>query len=257
MDHPRSRGVYIPKRTTSPSCTGSSPLARGLLRRAHMRREDNRIIPARAGFTAPRSRRVCGCTDHPRSRGVYRPLDHPPGRHDGSSPLARGLRPSWPPPARNGGIIPARAGFTSPSRPWAPSSPDHPRSRGVYWNLVLTRGCRAGSSPLARGLQERRTHDPRDHRIIPARAGFTHRADGRSSARRDHPRSRGVYADVDHAHANAGGSSPLARGLRGDVEDEGLEDRIIPARAGFTSVPQVRSPPPADHPRSRGVYSQK
>ena len=49
------------------------------------------IIPARAGFTFGDS---CGDgaeRDHPRSRGVYRPLRQPLRLVVGSSPLARGL----------------------------------------------------------------------------------------------------------------------------------------------------------------------
>ena len=71
-DHPRSRGVYPDLTDTQRAAVGSSPLARGLPRRA-----------SRLAYPNP---------DHPRSRGVY------PGRvtgitaSRGSSPLARGLR---------------------------------------------------------------------------------------------------------------------------------------------------------------------
>ena len=56
-------------------------------------------------------------------------------------------------------------------------------------------------------------------------------------------------ADVAHA-----GSSPLARGLRGQARPPPAELRIIPARAGFTRVALTARVPPGDHPRSRGVY---
>ena len=53
----------------------------------------------------------------------------------------------------------------------------------------------------------------------------------------------------------APGSSPLARGL--PVIRLGTPKRpgIIPARAGFTFSPTLALECPADHPRSRGVYS--
>jgi len=99
-DHPRSRGVYHGRITFTLPRSGSSPLARGLLRQRPTQTIRTRIIPARAGFTS----RNCGAPirseDHPRSRGVY------PGGCDrrplplGSSPLARGLP------------IPATAGYT-------------------------------------------------------------------------------------------------------------------------------------------------
>ena len=72
--------------------------------------------------------------------------------------------------------------------------------------------------------------------------------------RRDHSRSRGVYSATRATTARACGSSPLARGLRRPWEAQGRGVGIIPARAGFTRRVIRRRPPPADHPRSRGVY---
>ena len=51
-DHPRSRGVYPSLLVTTPRVEGSSPLARGLHRRARQTHNRKRIIPARAGFTS-------------------------------------------------------------------------------------------------------------------------------------------------------------------------------------------------------------
>ena len=134
-DHPRSRGVYDPHPQQVPRSV--------------------RIIPARAGFTVRRRGQADQREDHPRSRGVYERVTVPSNTEAGSSPLARGLRA---PPSRWGafrGIIPARAGFTSP----APEDPaghrDHPRSRGVYHRWTAGSSPGSGSSPLARGLHLR------------------------------------------------------------------------------------------------------
>ena len=51
-DHPRSRGVYMNRRSPTGMAAGSSPLARGLLARSRSAGRGGRIIPARAGFTA-------------------------------------------------------------------------------------------------------------------------------------------------------------------------------------------------------------
>ena len=112
----------------------------------------------------------------------------------------------------------------------------------------------AGSSPLARGLLclVRDARLPR--RIIPARAGFTSSTGPTWPIWPDHPRSRGVYV-VDRAHlAYLAGSSPLARGLRTSYASTGDGERIIPARAGFTTPPTHQPIFGTDHPRSRGVY---
>ena len=173
----------------------------------------------------------------------------------GSSPLARGLLPALDPLPDWAGIIPARAGFTArraPSR-WPPA--DHPRSRGVYRIREHYPWADMGSSPLARGLLADGAQEQARGRIIPARAGFTHRRAGVGQSHQDHPRSRGVYAPLVRAEPKRGGSSPLARGLPVVGPVDGDDDRIIPARAGFTRQPRGRCSGGRDHPRSRGVYS--
>ena len=62
------------------------------------------------------------------------------------------------------------------------------RSDGVF--------CVSGSSPLARGLPQLLMEQFDLDRIIPARAGFTSSFWTFRSVLPDHPRSRGVYADV-------------------------------------------------------------
>ena len=91
-------------------------------------------------------------------------------------------------------------------------------------------------------------------RIIPARAGFTKFATNTDVTQRDHPRSRGVYAQSSSPTGCSAGSSPLARGLPTIHSGQEPKLRIIPARAGFTSVVEESSPVGGDHPRSRGVY---
>ena len=93
-DHPRTRGVYVTTPHCSPRRSGSSPHTRGLPGGGDVASAYPGIIPAHAGFTAPwtpppsRGRIIpahAGFTvvymvllgvggDHPRTRGVYRPL---------------------------------------------------------------------------------------------------------------------------------------------------------------------------------------
>ena len=172
----------------------------------------------------------------------------------GSSPLARGLRVPRGTGEHDGGIIPARAGFTDAPAIAPGLCMDHPRSRGVYFSFPPPFAQPNGSSPLARGLH---AHCALAHTrcgIIPARAGFT--CGGRTSHRgpQDHPRSRGVYTLTVLLLTHAVGSSPLARGLLEAVAHHIASLRIIPARAGFTIARGFICSSQSDHPRSRGVY---
>ena len=232
-DHPRSRGVYCRPRRWRPLSTGSSPLARGLRSAPEMILGVRRIIPARAGFTY--SLFLCS-------------------PHSGSSPLARGLPHGPYSFSQWAGIIPARAGFTTPGPGVRGCTGDHPRSRGVYTHTYTVRAVVPGSSPLARGLPQRRHRLPGRSRIIPARAGFTLRGGRCCSRARDHPRSRGVYGGLHRGETGAVGSSPLARGLPRARCKPRWRSRIIPARAGFTRRSTARTRACTDHPRSRGVY---
>ena len=222
----------------------------------HQTRDDSHHMgaPTRTGFT--RSYPLLGAMflDRPRWRGVYTKPLALPRSSSGSSPLARGLRPL--PPARRlqPGIIPAPAGFTpQPSHPWS-SAPDHPRTRGVYARASCATSPFSGSSPLARGLRDGVVGIVLSIGIIPARAGFTIVGQVWQPRAADHPRSRGVYAPGTRNAPAAGGSSPLARGLRQPGDETQPEEGIIPARAGFTCWCCSRCRGCRDHPRSRGVY---
>ena len=157
-DHPRSRGVYTRRPACTSSATGSSPLARGLRDLMIPIMVDDRIIPARAGFTFAHRLAEIDVT--------------------GSSPLARGLLRTDVDIVVKARIIPARAGFTPRVVIVIGDLWDHPRSRGVYRTRSRRAWSRAGSSPLARGLQNFERAFPCLPRIIPARAGFTRRRAG-------------------------------------------------------------------------------
>ena len=172
----------------------------------------------------------------------------------GSSPLARGLPGQCCAHGECSGIIPARAGFTTPTPRRMMRTRDHPRSRGVYGVPCAAGGVSGGSSPLARGLPSCPIRALISLGIIPARAGFTWRGRSRGGFESDHPRSRGVYRARARAFMPRLGSSPLARGLRIHLAYANQSRRIIPARAGFTSAGERPACRARDHPRSRGVY---
>ena len=193
----------------------------------------------------------------------------------GSSPLARGLHARAHAGHAVPRIIPARAGSTRDGDYSGDGDSDHPRSRGVYIQAFPRRLSGMGSSPLARGLQVAVHRIPARRRIIPARAGSTGGAAASALMGGDHPRSRGVYIVPCNRSLRALGSSPLARGLLVRILRPHDAVRIIPARAGSTTISDsggvidTGSSPLArgllkhgtyhprgteDHPRSRGVY---
>ncbi len=129
--HPRSRGADADRSETGLDAGGSSPLARGGRRRSSGRGGPCRLIPARAGRTAPYGQNTWAYPAHPRSRGADVPGDPQLAPARGSSPLARGGRVRLPISLPDVRLIPARAGRTRACdldrrHPWA-----HPRSRGA------------------------------------------------------------------------------------------------------------------------------
>ena len=225
--------------TISAHRAGSSPHARGLLRRRRDSPSWGGIIPACAGFTARVIATAGFRGDHPRMRGVYLMAGMGSGRLTGSSPHARGLLPDVVGVVAVGGIIPACAGFTC-ARPGGPRTPrDHPRMRGVYSATRVLSAQVAGSSPHARGLRRGSIRASRGRRIIPARAGFTSQGPLQRLLEGDHPRTRGVYLKPGKGRHHRRGSSPHARGLPAFGVGCEAQPRIIPAHAGFTPCEYV------------------
>ena len=132
------------------------------------------------------------------------------------------------------GIIPAHAGFTAYRFPPFRVRQDHPRTRGVYRDAVKNDIYERGSSPHTRGLQAQRRAIGLASGIIPAHAGFTQGRRQWGTLTTDHPRTRGVYRDVEKTFITGQGSSPHTRGLRPRDWGRDPERRIIPAHAGFT-----------------------
>ena len=211
-----TRGVYQGLAFSGALTSGSSPLARGLRGPSPPACLDLGIIPARAGFTFVPTFLSNTYEDHPRSRGVYYNEIGLESVDMGSSPLARGLPSPDVNKQNDWGIIPARAGFTRVMQREGNYDRDHPRSRGVYVEGFCNRWSIVGSSPLARGLLGGLFQGVGAVGIIPARAGFTVPVLLPVLPGRDHPRSRGVYPPSRSLSRTASGSSPLARGLRGE-----------------------------------------
>ena len=195
-------------------CSGSSPLARGTLGPHQRIYDQRRLIPARAGNT---DRILPGCRfarPHPRSRGEHRRSVSIYALTGGSSPLARGTLTAACCAVTLSRLIPARAGNTPEDLPPNQHCPAHPRSRGEHADTPAAPVNVTGSSPLARGTQQRLHLIQRCVRLIPARAGNTTCRVIRIITPPAHPRSRGEHPYWCSLLKSPFGSSPLARGTQ-------------------------------------------
>ena len=252
--HPRSRGEHVVN--VLPLCleNGSSPLARGTHMPTAAEQTAGRFIPARAGNTETEASSSRIASVHPRSRGEHGPENAFRHLSTGSSPLARGTRFNRDRQDRDYRFIPARAGNTVSGSPAETAAPVHPRSRGEHEVRRRVLPGTHGSSPLARGTPAGVGRLIHSLRFIPARAGNTPRRPAPPPPRAVHPRSRGEHPRPIRPRNAKAGSSPLARGTRGDRRGHRPQRRFIPARAGNTWRGTARRIPRAVHPRSRGEH---
>ena len=114
-----------------------------------------------------------------------------------------------------------------------------------------------GSSPLARGTLSPIVLFCGVIRLIPARAGNTTNMPRYSSFSAAHPRSRGEHIPVAAQVVYKRGSSPLARGTPTSSEDVSRVARLIPARAGNTTLSSLFFSASSAHPRSRGEHCSR
>ena len=173
----------------------------------------------------------------------------------GSSPLARGTPTQALGHVLFAGLIPARAGNTSPGLPCANPRRAHPRSRGEHDAKNPPGTTATGSSPLARGTHHALRSVASRLGLIPARAGNTEYNRPANIANRAHPRSRGEHILSASCCCPRAGSSPLARGTQWLLRLRCTVPGLIPARAGNTTIAQLTRLSPWAHPRSRGEHA--
>ena len=213
-----------------------------------------RIFPARAGNTPVSCGFTTVPTDHPRTGGEHAYVAVNLDGFGGSSPHGRGTRRSGRRCRGPRRIIPARAGNTSAPAPAPAPRPDHPRTGGEHASRPLIIRFDSGSSPHGRGTREGNPQVGLRLRIIPARAGNTGPA-GRASRRpADHPRTGGEHTAAEVPVTTTTGSSPHGRGTLHLWPPPLPDGRIIPARAGNTTLRAFAPAVLADHPRTGGEH---
>ena len=252
-DHPRACGANVNTWSPIDLNIGSSPRVRGKPIRHHVARDRRRIIPARAGQTGRRARRVEQGPDHPRACGANTAHEVKTCRKHGSSPRVRGKLILLALPPRPIRIIPARAGQTISLSGTLRRRADHPRACGANQRRAFFRRFQHGSSPRVRGKLRDCAWFSAEPRIIPARAGQTCRGVACICIEPDHPRACGANVSAMDLLRFALGSSPRVRGKRSWRRSTPIAPRIIPARAGQTSGHPAWSVPGTDHPRACGA----
>ena len=211
---------------------GSSPHARGTPADLVDCSLISRFIPACAGNAerVPRAYRLSAV--HPRMRGERSSASSASVVASGSSPHARGTRRSRPAPAYRPRFIPACAGNASGHPRSHQARPVHPRMRGERVLRLRIMYRYVGSSPHARGTLLGVTGPSCRPRFIPACAGNARPCLGYSLRLSVHPRMRGERQSTCWTLPKWSGSSPHARGTRGEGLSGSDAGWFIPACAG-------------------------
>ena len=130
-------------------------------------------------------------TAHPRACGENAEVDNPASRMCGSSPRVRGKRVDIVESAADFGLIPARAGKTSPCARLSSIVTAHPRACGENPHAEVASILPLGSSPRVRGKLAPHVGAEGHEGLIPARAGKTSPCARLSSIVTAHPRACG------------------------------------------------------------------
>ena len=131
----------------------------------------------------------------------------------------------------------------------------HPRVGGENGGLHYQGLEGGGSSPRGRGKRDGRPECLRARRLIPAWAGKTSTTATSRSPARAHPRVGGENQGDRIFDRSDNGSSPRGRGKPGVVDRDLNPIRLIPAWAGKTRLPRLRSRRRRAHPRVGGENS--
>ena len=250
--HPRACGENTAWAACWGTTPGSSPRVRGKPVVLQARPCRGGLIPARAGKTPHPQRKDYRPWAHPRACGENSPDRFQALRGVGSSPRVRGKRPCLVEARVTVGLIPARAGKTSPSMVSAGPNAAHPRACGENSNALVAREVLHGSSPRVRGKPRRDTRLWGRARLIPARAGKTPAASIGRCGGSAHPRACGENAWEMVMLAVDAGSSPRGRGKRQQYSNGLASAGLIPARAGKTFRGALMLCVARAHPRACG-----
>ena len=128
----------------------------------------------------------------------------------------------------------------------------HPRESGEQSSRNVPNFGIAGSSPRERGTAHRQASVPASGRVIPARAGNSDHWWRDAYRGAGHPRESGEQSCASPDWHRNRGSSPRERGTEVSPPCGPDRSRVIPARAGNSSVYGTAISDSAGHPRESG-----
>ena len=250
--HPRAGGENSGDWWTIPIGRVSSPRGRGKRAPTKPPPRPTRLIPARAGKTLRCISPPRTSAAHPRAGGENIIRQSRAGTLYGSSPRGRGKPPLPAPSHPICGLIPARAGKTPAPRRWVRADPAHPRAGGENPIFEATVSTIDGSSPRGRGKHCEPVECSVIAGLIPARAGKTASMPLDSTVIGAHPRAGGENSRSSRTFVSWLGSSPRGRGKHQVWRCYEEHSRLIPARAGKTSLHDTSCAMYRAHPRAGG-----
>ena len=151
-------------------------------------------------------------------------------------------------------FIPAGAGNTVKPTARTIMAAVHPRWCGEHVTDSHSTTSYTGSSPLVRGTHQVLRVRWSCVRFIPAGAGNTIHSCHQILPSAVHPRWCGEHSPALPSLNAFGGSSPLVRGTRSDLQPMQLSARFIPAGAGNTYLHRSGTPILPVHPRWCGEH---
>ncbi len=191
---------------------------------------------ARAGSTRTTSPGSSPPRAHPRACGEHSGRLRGRRTSTGSSPRVRGAQHVIETEGTQHGLIPARAGSTTPRSAGCRCTWAHPRACGEHEPVGGDGRIHQGSSPRVRGALAVGVADDGVAGLIPARAGSTSPRSPLSPTPRAHPRACGEHPPTDAFVVGSAGSSPRVRGAQPISSEPCARSGLIPARAGSTLV---------------------
>ncbi len=252
--HPRVCGEHLSGLLGGAAKAGSSPRVRGTPRSADRSSWCSRFIPACAGNTEAIGAAVNVHVVHPRVCGEHRQWPRDGYAAAGSSPRVRGTPLCKRVIESIRRFIPACAGNTH-GRPSVPSTRTvHPRVCGEHLSRTIATLQDDGSSPRVRGTLHHIIGAVEHQRFIPACAGNTPKCWSTTTCPPVHPRVCGEHARAQQFGNRAVGSSPRVRGTLVFQWPVVVGARFIPACAGNTANPDIKTTVYTVHPRVCGEH---